>query len=641
MCESEFVLAIDAGTHRFTAVTACAAPSGRIEVASFAVGGGRDSTAVHAVVTADGDLLFGDEAEQTAARHPERALRDVVGRIGDDVPLVVGGYAMPAEDVLARLVLWVTAAASAVHGARPASIALTHPAGWRGHRLGLVEQALRAVDLEVLLVANPVAAAAERTDAEAPRGLRAVFDLGSDTCTAAIVRTTGSGVRQVGPAVVIDEVGGTGFDDQLLAHALLMTGGPLAEASALEERARLIQARSSAVTAKHALSFDGDAEIEVGTAESSALVRITRSEFEGMIGDDLDRAVDALDQALEQTDLTADDLVEVLLVGGSSSIPLLVQRLSARFDVAIVAASEPQLSIASGAARGAWMAFAAAASAAAVPPDTADASDGGDTDDEEPPRQGILSTFRSRAGRIATPAASAAALTVTAVLVGGGIILGTTAPAGDRSDAAAAEELMSAELAADSFSGARHDSDFSVTGGSEENAPLSDALTDGITDALGLGDTGVAVSEPRSRTPQSPGDPSSPPSANAPRTNGGSGSSPSGGSGGSAPAPSNPGSSNPAPSDPAPSDPGPADPQPSDPSPTDPSPSDPPPTDPGPTEPVPSDPPPTDPDPQDPAPTDPSSPPVDPQPPEPDPSPSTAEDPTPPSTDPSPPPPTP
>ena len=642
MSESEFVLAIDAGTHRLTAVTACAAPSRRIEVASFAVGGGRDSTAVLAVVTADGDLLFGDEAVQTAALHPERAVREVVSRIGDDVPLIAGGYAVLPEQVLARLVLWVAAAAAAHHGARPAAIALAHPADWQAYRVELVTRALRDVDLEVTLVPSPVAAAHGQLDADAApaRGLRAVFDLGGSTCTATIVRTGSAGVRQIAPAVVIEGTGGGAYDDALLAHALAMTGiDGIAAASTPDGRDMLIAARASAVAAKESLSFDGDAEMLVPLAERPARVRITRSEFENMIGDDLDTAVEALDAALDAAELSAQDLTEVVLVGGSSRIPLAVQRLSGRFDVSLAATPDPASAIACGAARQTWAAWEARRP---VPPPAPDAEQS--VEDERQPRAGLFGALRGRATKIATPAASAAALTVTAVLVGGGIILGTTAPAGDRSDAADAENLMEAGVGGDLFAGARHHGDFSVVGGTVDE-PVSDALTDGLGDALGLDTSDVAVSEPRSRTPQAPGDPSSPPKASPkPATSTDSGSSSagtggspssSGGTGGTDYAPTDPAPTDPAPSEPGPTDPSPSDPAPSDPAPSDPSPSDPAPSEPAPSDPAPSDPSPADPGPADPAPTDPSSPPVDPQPPEPDPSPPAAQDPTSPSADPS------
>lgn len=622
MSESEFVLAIDAGTHRLTAVTACVAPSGENKVASFAVGGGRDSIAMLAVVTADGDLLFGDEAERAAALHPERALRDVVGRIGDDVPLVAAGFAVLPEQVLARLVLWVAAAVAAEHGSRPAAITLAHPPHWQGHRVRLVEQALRELDLDAALMPGPVAAVYEQADAAgatAP-GLHAVFDLGGSTCTATVVRTGNARVRQIAPAVVIDDIGGGGFDDALLAHALAMTGidGQRAVQDA-EGRAMLIAARAAAVAAKESLSFDGDAEMVVPLAEREARVRITRSEFEGMITRDIERAVESLDMALEQAQLSPSELTEVLLVGGSAGIPLVVQQLSTRFDVALVAAADPQQTIARGAARKAALALTA-------PPTVEPVADVEQppADDEPPRRARMLRMFGGRAAKIATPAASAAALTVTAVLVGGGIILGTTAPAGDRSDAAEPEDIVAAGLGADLFGGARHDSDFSATGGA-----AADALSDVLAESLGV-EIGhdVAVSEPRSRTPQAPGDPSSPPKADS--SSGSSSGSPStsGGSDTSDPSPSDPAPSDPAPSDPAPSDPAPSDPAPSDPAPSDPAPADPAPSDPAPSDPAASDPPPADPQPADPAPTDPSSSPVDPQPPEPDPSPPAAEDPT-------------
>lgn len=649
MCESRFVLAIDAGTNRLTAATACATQSGEIEVASFAVGGERDSTAVLAVVTASGELLFGGEAEQEAAVHPERALRDVVRRIGDDVPLIAGGYAVSPQEVLARLTLWLIEAAATRFGSAPTSVALTHPADWQGHRIGLVEQALHDLDVHAALLPTPIAAAREHRDgADTAHALGgstlAVFDLGGSTCTATILRDTGAGLHQVSPAVVIDDVGGTGFDDALLAHALSMAGSdPAALAAVPEGRTMLLGARDSVVAAKEALSFDGDAEMTVRMPERTALIRITRSEFEGMIGTDLDRAVEALDQALEQAHLSPEQLSEIVLVGGSAGIPLVVQRLSGRFDLPLAASDDPQTVTARGAARHAW-ALLEASPAPAV-------GVGLDTVPEERPehRAALLAVLRGRTPKISAPALSAAALTVTAVLVAGGVILGTTAPAGDRSDAAAADQVGGGS-AADAFGGSRHDGDFSVFGGADaatgDDRTLTDAVLDGVDAVIG-DDDGASYDDAPPRTPLPPGDSDSGSSSAGAGSASSAGGSPAGSAGGGpAPAPSGSdaggsGAGGPAPSDaasdPAPTDPTPADPAPADPAPTDPAPTDPPPSDPAPSDPAPSDPPPADPAPTDPAPTDPSSPPVDPPPPGPDPSPSAAEDPTSPPTGPSPP----
>jgi enamine deaminase RidA (YjgF/YER057c/UK114 family) len=105
--------------------------------------------------------------------------------------------------------------------------------------------------------------------------------------------------------------------------------------------------------AKEALSFDPDVAIPVSTPLGATTVRVTRSEFEDLIENQLDRTLDVLDTAVENAGLGMADIDAILLVGGSSRIPRVAQRFSELFDRPIVSGADPQLTVAVGAARAA------------------------------------------------------------------------------------------------------------------------------------------------------------------------------------------------------------------------------------------------------------------------------------------------
>ena len=93
---------------------------------------GNRSPAVPSVVlrTAEGTLLFGEAAERRAAAQPERVAREFKRRVGDTVPLVLGGAPYTAHRLMALLVQWVVGQAAHLHGGPPAGLVVSHPANW-------------------------------------------------------------------------------------------------------------------------------------------------------------------------------------------------------------------------------------------------------------------------------------------------------------------------------------------------------------------------------------------------------------------------------------------------------------------------------------------------------------------------------
>jgi molecular chaperone DnaK len=80
-------------------------------------------------------------------------------------------------------------------------------------------------------------------------------------------------------------------------------------------------------------------------------VRMVRSEFESMVRDSLEDTVDALRRAVRSAGINEHEVDSVLLVGGSSRIPLVAQLVSAEFGRPIAVDADPKASIALGAAR--------------------------------------------------------------------------------------------------------------------------------------------------------------------------------------------------------------------------------------------------------------------------------------------------
>ena len=355
-------LGIDFGT-TYTAAALCRPAVD--ELATHVVPLGSRSPAVPSVLflAGDGSLVVGEGAERRALTDPDRVVREFKRRIGDEIPLLVGGVPWQAQQLAAVLVHWVWQRVTEREGELPEGIALTCPASWGPHKIRLFDQAVRATRIgertrlgRAELLSEPQAAAigyASRERVEVGAHL-AVYDLGGGTFDAAVVRKDSpTAFTVLGRPEGIDRLGGVTFDEMLFQHVCAAAGVPLTQIDPndpdiVPEVARL---RRECTEAKEALSVDTDTTVPVALGGVRQRVRLTRAEFEEMIRPDLDRTIEALHRALESAAVDGPQLDAILLVGGSSRIPLVSQLVSAEFGRAPAIDADPKTAVAIGAAR--------------------------------------------------------------------------------------------------------------------------------------------------------------------------------------------------------------------------------------------------------------------------------------------------
>src|SRR5690349_101896 len=172
-------LGVDVGT-TFTA--AAIRRDGRTEVVQLATRGAAIPSVL--LLRADGELLTGDTARRRAVSEPDRVASEFKRRVGDPVPVLVGGSPFAAETLVARLLRWAVDQVSQREGGPPEGIAVTHPANWGPYKLDLLGNAIRTAGLgKVTFLSEPAAAARQyATLARVPDGATvAVYDLGGGT----------------------------------------------------------------------------------------------------------------------------------------------------------------------------------------------------------------------------------------------------------------------------------------------------------------------------------------------------------------------------------------------------------------------------------------------------------------------------
>lgn len=98
----------------------------------------------------DGTFFIGDAANRRTLMDPDRAAVQLKRRSGDTSPLLLGGthVRQPTRHPAAHL---GGRPGRPTAGSPPASVAVTHPAGWGGYKLKLLEQSIRAAGLDAAI----------------------------------------------------------------------------------------------------------------------------------------------------------------------------------------------------------------------------------------------------------------------------------------------------------------------------------------------------------------------------------------------------------------------------------------------------------------------------------------------------------
>jgi molecular chaperone DnaK (HSP70) len=249
----DYTLGIDCGT---THTAAGVLRSGRTEV--LRLGGRRAEMPSLVFVPADGPVLVGEAAARRGQDEPGRLAREFKRRVGDPVPMLVGGAPYSAHALIARILEHVLRTATAQQGGPPAQVVLTCPANWGPYKRELLEQAARMADLPgVSLRTEPEAAAIEYAAGErmADGDVIAVYDLGGGTFDAAVLRRTPGGFALLGTPEGVEQLGGMDFDEAVFDHVVGRLSAELPsdldDPGVLSALARL---RRDCVEAKEALS---------------------------------------------------------------------------------------------------------------------------------------------------------------------------------------------------------------------------------------------------------------------------------------------------------------------------------------------------------------------------------------------------
>ncbi len=241
---------------------------------------------------------------------------------GEVLKLEVGGLQLTPPEISAYILLQLKKNAERFFGAPVTRAVITVPAYFNDAQRQATKDAGRIAGLDVLRLVNEPTAAALAYGLDKNRdGLIAVYDFGGGTFDISILKLH-EGIFEVIATGGDTHLGGDDIDNLLIAIALDDIAGD-ADLAISEPSGELVQAvRKAVIEAKIALSDADETKLDVQLPNGKQYTRkITRVQFEQLIAQTILRTARPCVQALKDAQLTAEQIDEVVLVGGSTRIP--------------------------------------------------------------------------------------------------------------------------------------------------------------------------------------------------------------------------------------------------------------------------------------------------------------------------------
>ena len=282
--------------------------------------------------TKKGERLVGESARRQAVTNPERTISSVKRHMGTEWSVRIDGTEYKAQTISAMVLMQLKKDAEDFLGEPVTEAVITVPAYFNNIQRQATKDAGRIAGLNVKRIIN------EPTSAALSYGLNhgepqkvMVYDLGGGTFDVSVIEI-GEGVIEVLATAGDNHLGGDDFDERI-TQWLLRRFKDEHKVDLSRDFAAMQRIRDAAEQAKKELSISDSSHImlpylaEHRGEQLHMDLTLTRAQFEDLIRDLIDRTAEPVRNALNDAGIAPSELGRVLLVGGSTRIPAVQEKV--------------------------------------------------------------------------------------------------------------------------------------------------------------------------------------------------------------------------------------------------------------------------------------------------------------------------